>query len=52
MPRALLWVPLVWSLIGFSAATSRGIRDDFGLLVAGLAGSTTLWWRDRKAPGE
>jgi peptidoglycan/LPS O-acetylase OafA/YrhL len=34
--RLLLWLPLVWSLIGFFAAIKFGIREDIGLLVAGV----------------
>jgi len=41
--------PLLWSLIGFGAALSLGIREDFGLLVAGALGTVLLIWRDRRA---
>jgi len=34
-PRALLIIPIVWSVLGLSAATTLGIREDFGLTVAG-----------------
>ena len=33
--RLLLWLPLVWSVIGFFAAVKFGIREDIGLLLAG-----------------
>ena len=33
--RLLLWLPLVWSAIGFFAAVKFGICEDVGLLVAG-----------------
>lgn len=36
LPLALLVVPVIWSIIGFSAAFSLGIREDIGLLVSGL----------------
>jgi hypothetical protein len=36
VPVALLVVPLVWSVIASGAALSLGIREDIGLLVAGL----------------
>ncbi len=34
--RLLLWLPLVWSAIGFFAAVKFGIREDIGLLLAGI----------------
>ena len=34
--RLLLWLPLVWSVIGFFAAIKFGIREDIGLLLAGI----------------
>ena len=34
--RLLLWLPLVWSVIGFFAALKFGIREDIGLLIAGI----------------
>lgn len=43
VPRYLLIIPALWSLIGSSAAFSLGIREDFGLLVAGLVGTCVLW---------
>jgi hypothetical protein len=36
LPVALIVMPLIWSLIGFIAAFSLGIKEDTGLLVAGL----------------
>jgi hypothetical protein len=46
VPRYLLVIPFLWSIVGFSAALSLGIREDFGLLVAGLLGTATVLWRD------
>lgn len=43
VPRYLLIIPALWSLIGSSAAFSLGVREDFGLLVAGLVGTWVLW---------
>ena len=34
--RLLLWLPLLWSAIGFFAAIKFGIREDIGLLLAGM----------------
>lgn len=38
-PRVLLLVPVIWTAIGSSAAGLLGMREDLGLLVAGLAGA-------------
>jgi peptidoglycan/LPS O-acetylase OafA/YrhL len=40
--RLLLWIPLVWSAIGFFAALKFGIREDIGLLVAGIVTAVVL----------
>lgn len=47
-PRYLVLLPLIWSIIGFFAAISLGIREDIGLLVAGLAGSGLILLRGRR----
>jgi hypothetical protein len=41
-PLYLLVIPFIWSIIGLSAAINLGIREDFGLIVAGLIGSIFL----------
>jgi hypothetical protein len=43
MPRFIPVIPALWSLIGFSAALSLGIREDIGLLVAGVIGSVVMF---------
>ncbi len=48
VPRYLVVIPLLWSLLGPAAALSLGIREDFGLLVAGLLGTALVIWRDRR----
>lgn len=40
MARWLLAIPLLWSLVGGSAAFLLGLPQDWGLLLAGIA---TLW---------
>jgi len=47
VPFYLLPIPLAWSFIGFWAAVSLGVKEDFGLLVAGLIGSLVIILRDR-----
>jgi hypothetical protein len=47
VPKTVLVIPFIWSLIGFSAALALGIREDIGLLVAGMLSVGLLLWRDR-----
>jgi hypothetical protein len=42
VPVALYAIPFLWSLLGASAATQLGIREDWGLAVAGVAGTALL----------
>lgn len=48
VPKALLIIPFVWSVIGFSAALTMGIHEDIGLLVAGVIGTAMIIRRDAK----
>jgi hypothetical protein len=48
VPKAVLIIPLLWSLIGFTAAITLGIYEDIGLLVAGVVCASLIWIRDRK----
>jgi hypothetical protein len=36
IPVYILIIPLIWAVIGFGAALNLGVREDTGLLVAGL----------------
>lgn len=45
-PFYLLIIPLLWSVVGTSAAINLGIKEDFGLLVAGFI-TSLLWIRQR-----
>ena len=45
----LLAIPLAWSFMGFWAAISLGMIEDYGLLAAGLIGSLLIFVRDRLA---
>lgn len=47
VPRLLLAIPLVWSLIGGSAAVLLNVAQDWVLLVSGLIAIPLLLWRDR-----
>lgn len=49
--RLLLWLPLVWSAIGFFAALKFGIYEDVGLLVAAVV-TAVVMLRARPAQDE
>lgn len=48
VPKLLLVIPGLWSLIGFTAALQLGVVEDFGLLVAGVAGVALIIHRERR----
>lgn len=48
VPLWVLPVPLVWSLIGTSAAFQFGVTEDYGLLVAGVVGTIMVWVKNRR----
>lgn len=47
-PVAILIIPFIWSLIGFTAAFNFGILEDTGLLISGLLTLLMLLIRNRK----
>lgn len=52
--KIVLIIPFLWSLLGFSAATNLGIKEDMALLVAGFLATSILLVRRQniKALGE
>ena len=42
VPKTILVIPFLWSLIGFSAALTMGIHEDVGLLVSGVFGTALV----------
>jgi hypothetical protein len=50
LPKNVLIITFLWSLIGSSAALTLGIFEDTGLLVSGILGVALIIMRDRKAP--
>lgn len=42
VPKVILLVPFVWSLLGFSAAAKLGIQEDTALLVTGFISTVIL----------
>jgi Family of unknown function (DUF6064) len=47
IPFYILIIPFIWSLIGFSAAVNLHIYEDFGLVIAGIAGSLLILIRQK-----
>ena len=48
VPGYLLIIPLLWSLIGMSAAVHLQVPQDYGLMVAGVLGTVLILIRNRK----
>jgi|SRR6185436_10527194 len=46
-PVAILIIPFIWSVVGFTAAFNFGIVEDTGLIVSGLLAVTMLLMRNR-----
>jgi hypothetical protein len=47
VPKSVLVIPFLWSLLGFTASFLLGVREDSGLVVAGVLSVGLLLWRDR-----
>lgn len=47
IPKYVLGIPLLWSIIGFTAALSLTIREDIGLLIAGSVGTLLIFFKTR-----
>jgi hypothetical protein len=48
IPYLLIAIPLLWSVIGFTAAFTLGIYEDTGLLVAGVITLPLIIFKNRK----
>jgi hypothetical protein len=48
VPLGIIVIPFLWSLLGFSAALTLGIREDTGLLIAGISGLIVIVLRRRQ----
>ena len=49
--RVRVWfliIPVIWSVIGFTAALKFGVYEDTGLLVAGIGGFVMILLRNRQ----
>jgi hypothetical protein len=47
MPKYVLLVPLLWSLIAIPSDLALGVYEDIGMVVASIVGTVWLVWRDR-----
>ena len=45
LEKTVLIIPFLWSLLGFSAATTLGIKEDTALLIAGFLTTAILLFR-------
>lgn len=49
VPAYLLVIPLLWSIVGMSAAVNLKVPQDYGLVVAGVLGTALILIQNRKA---
>jgi hypothetical protein len=48
VPSYLLIIPLLWALVGMSAAVNLRVPQDYGLVVAGVLGTALILIQNRK----
>jgi hypothetical protein len=48
IPKYIVIIPFLWSIVGFSAAVNLKVYEDFGLLITGIVGTVLILLRDRK----
>ncbi len=48
VPRYIVIIPALWSLLGFTAALKFGVYEDVGLLIAGVIGTIIVVTAKRK----
>lgn len=48
VPKLILLIPFLWSLLGFSAATMLGIQEDIALLITGFTCTGILLMRNKR----
>ncbi len=51
-PPIILFIPMIWGIIGFLAAFLLGIKEDIGLLISAFLSTGLLIKRNRKASTE
>ena len=50
VPKVLLVIPFLWTLVGTSAAVNFQVIPDYGLGLAGVVGTLWVVLKDRKGP--
>ena len=50
IPLSILVIPVFWSLIGFRAVLFLGMKEDIGLLIAGILGAVLVTVGNRSKP--
>ena len=46
-PFIVIIIPAIWSIIGFTAALSLGMKEDTGLLIAGLVSTMMIIYKNK-----
>jgi hypothetical protein len=52
IPSYIIIVPLLWSIVGFSAALNLSVKEDFGLVIAGILSTFILLFYKPKSQTE
>ena len=47
-PKYVAVIPLLWSVLGFSAAISLGVTEDVSLIISGLIGMSAIMFKRAK----
>ena len=48
IPFIVIIIPAIWSIIGFSAAVSLGMKEDTGLLIAGFVSTIIILYKNKR----
>ena len=48
IPVIIVIIPVIWSIIGFSAAVSLGMKEDTGLLIAGFISIIMIIYKNKR----
>jgi hypothetical protein len=52
IPKVILFIPLLWVLVGFAAAIKLGITEDISLLISGvIITAIAVFQRKKSLPG-
>jgi hypothetical protein len=48
LPKWILVIPFLWSLLGFFAAVNLSVQEDYGLFISGIIVLFMILYRDKK----